>query len=212
MSNFTNITRIAIAGRPAFDLPANFTVERTLETMGINLASYESEVVGTTLSLTLPTGSKGALPEVRQLKDGRLVPFGNVTFPTDADIEIIAELNPEDNLLVTLSDPEKLVEYAKQIEDTKGSREAALAEKQAKERREYLDKADSALAYLKDVSAGADALADSTYLQTSIAVQQIVDLAKYVEDVQVLNLKAEAAKAEEDALRAQVRGESTSAE
>lgn len=31
----------------------------SLETMSINVADYETEVVGSTLTLSLPTGSKG---------------------------------------------------------------------------------------------------------------------------------------------------------
>ena len=59
MSQFSNVTRISIAGRPTFEVPAGFTVERVLETMSINVADYESEVAGSTLTLSLPTGSKG---------------------------------------------------------------------------------------------------------------------------------------------------------
>ena len=59
MSQFSNVSRISIAGRPTFEVPAGFTVERVLETMSINVADYDTEISGSTLMLSLPTGSKG---------------------------------------------------------------------------------------------------------------------------------------------------------
>ena len=201
MSQFSNVTRISIAGRPTFEVPAGFTVERVLETMSINVADYETEVVGSTLTLSLPTGSKGALDEVRILESGRLVPYDNTTFPTDADIDLIAEMDEfkDDNLLLTLKDPAELVKYA-------AAREAAHKAKRDEARAAELAKADEALAYLTKVATGEGDFADEVFLNTLVKLQGVFELADYVESVQVMDIKAAQAKAEDEALRAQVRG------
>lgn len=206
--SYTNVTRISIAGRPTFEVPAGFTVERVLETMSINVADYETEVVGSTLTLSLPTGSKGALDEVRILESGRLVPYGNTTFPTDADIDLIAEMDEfkDDNLLLTLKDPAELVKYAAAIAASAGTREAAHKAKRDEARAAELAKADEALAYLTKVATGEGDFADEVFLNTLVKLQGVFELADYVESVQVLEIKAAQAKAEDEALRAQVRG------
>ena len=176
--------------------------------MSINVADYETEVVGSTLTLSLPTGSKGALDEVRILESGRLVPYGNTTFPTDADIDLIAEMDEfkDDNLLLTLNDPEKLIAYAAAIAASAGTREAAHKAKRDEARAAELAKADAALAYLTKVATGEGEFADEVFLNTLVKLQGLFELADHVENVQVLEIKAAQAKAEDEALRAQVRG------
>ena len=80
--NFEGVTRIVMAGRPVVKVPAGMTVEATLAALQYKVEDYEASVSGETLTLALPSGSKGALPDVRVLESGRLVPLGNSTFPT----------------------------------------------------------------------------------------------------------------------------------
>ena len=87
---FENIQKINIIGAPEIVVPSTMTVEQVLETMNYNLSDYEQRVEGTTLILSAAAGSKGALES--RIVDGRILPVGLSTFPTNTDIEILASL------------------------------------------------------------------------------------------------------------------------
>lgn len=112
---FENITKINIIGAPELPIPTGMTVETVMDAMGYNLSDYEQSVEGTTLVLAAAAGSKGAL-DVRVV-NGKVLPRGGKTFPTDRDIDAIAQLFPDDNLFQTLEDPEKLQTYFAAIEE-----------------------------------------------------------------------------------------------
>lgn len=112
---FENITKINIIGAPELPIPTGMTVETVMDAMGYNLSDYEQSVEGTTLVLAAAAGSKGAL-DVRVV-DGKVLPRGGKTFPTDRDIDAIAQLFPEDNLFQTLEDHEKLQTYFTALEE-----------------------------------------------------------------------------------------------
>jgi hypothetical protein len=112
---FENITKINIIGTPELPIPAGMTVETVLTAMGYKLEDYEQRVEGTTLVLSATAGTKGIL-EVRAV-NGKVLPKGGTTFPTDKDIEIISRLFPEDDLFTTLDSPSKLQEYLTAIEE-----------------------------------------------------------------------------------------------
>ena len=112
---YENITKINIIGAPELPIPTGMTVETVMDAMGYNLSNYEQSVEGTTLVLAAAAGSKGAL-DVRVV-DGKVLPRGGKTFPTDRDIDAIAQLFPDDNLFQTLEDPEKLQLYFTAIEE-----------------------------------------------------------------------------------------------
>lgn len=206
--NFEGVTRIVMAGRPVVKVPAGMTVEATLAALQYKVEDYEASVSGETLTLALPSGSKGALPDVRVLEDGRVVPLGNSTFPTDDDIDIIAAAPAfaKDNLLETLTDPAKLAVYAQFIRESVGDRESAAFAKVLEDRKSEFTKAREALDYLEKVSSVNDEFGTETYVNAVNAANEIVELADAVTNVQVLEIKAARAKEEDDALRAQVRG------
>ena len=106
---FENITKINIIGTPELPIPAGMTVETVLTAMGYKLEDYEQRVEGTTLVLSATAGTKGIL-EVRAV-NGKVLPKGGLTFPTDKDIEIISRLFPEDDLFKTLERPSELQKY-----------------------------------------------------------------------------------------------------
>lgn len=112
---FENITKINIIGAPELPIPTGMTVETVMDAMGYNLSDYEQSVEGTTLVLAAAAGSKGAL-DVRVV-DGKVLPRGGKTFPTDRDIDAIAQLFPDDNLFQTLEDHEKLQTYFTALEE-----------------------------------------------------------------------------------------------
>lgn len=112
---FENITKINIIGAPELPIPTGMTVETVMDAMGYNLSDYEQSVEGTTLVLAAAAGSKGSL-DVRVV-DGKVLPRGGKTFPTDRDIDAIAQLFPDDNLFQTLEDPEKLQTYFTALEE-----------------------------------------------------------------------------------------------
>ena len=112
---YENITKINIIGTPELPIPAGMTVESVLTTMGYNIDDYEQSVEGTTLVLAASAGTKGAL-EVR-IVEGKVLPKGGLTFPTDRDIDMISKLFPEDDLFRTLELPEYLQKYLTAIEE-----------------------------------------------------------------------------------------------
>ena len=141
-TEFEGIKVISIVGQNPIKVPAEMTVERVLQVMRINLDTYERQVDGDTLILSVRAGTKGArpsrtasgtftIPRFQILPDGRFAPVSpidpetTVTFPMNADIAIIAELFPNDDLFVTLTQLPKLQEYYKAVTEYK----ARLAER-----------------------------------------------------------------------------------
>ena len=127
-TEFEGIKVISIVGQNPIKVPAKMTVERALQVMRINIETYERQVEGDTLILSARAGTKGArplrtvsgafaIPRFQILPNGRLAPVSPIdpnttaTFPTNADIAIIAELFPNDDLFITLTDLTKLQEY-----------------------------------------------------------------------------------------------------
>lgn len=127
-TEFEGIKVVSIVGQNPIKVPAEMTVERVLQVMRINLDTYERQVDGDTLILSVRAGTKGArsartvsgafsIPRFQILPGGRLAPVSPIdpdvtaSFPTNADIAIIAELFPDDDLFITLMDLAKLQEY-----------------------------------------------------------------------------------------------------
>lgn len=127
-TEFEGIKVVSIVGQNPIKVPAEMTVERVLQVMRINLDTYERQVDGDTLILSVRAGTKGArsartvpgafaIPRFQILPGGRLAPVSPIdpdvvaSFPTNADIAIIAELFPNDDLFITLMDLSKLQEY-----------------------------------------------------------------------------------------------------
>ena len=140
-TEFEGIKVISIVGQNPIKVPAGMTVERALQVMRINLDTYERQVDGDTLILSVRAGTKGArsartvsgafaIPRFQILPGGRLAPVSPIdpdvvaSFPTNADIAIIAELFPNDDLFITLTDLVKLQEYYTAVTEYK----AQLAE------------------------------------------------------------------------------------
>ena len=94
--SFENISKINVIGRPEITVPAGMPVEAVLDTMNINIADYDQAIEGSTLVLSVAAGTKGLIDT--RIVNGKLLPVGGTSFPTNADIENIAKLFPEDNL------------------------------------------------------------------------------------------------------------------
>lgn len=133
---FEGIKVISIVGQNPIKVPAEMTVERVLQVMRINIDTYEKQVEGDTLILSARAGTKGArttnvlrgtltIPRFQILSDGQFAPVSPidpdtaVTFPTNADIAIIAKLFPNDDLFVTLMELPKLQTYYKAVAEYK---------------------------------------------------------------------------------------------
>ena len=129
---FENIKVISIVGQSPITVPDGWTVERTLQTLRIDIDGYDTQEEGEKLILSVRAGTKGArtsrtvggafaIPRFQILPDGRFAPVSPIdsevvaTFPTNADIAIIAKLFPEDDLFVTLTELPKLQEYYKAV-------------------------------------------------------------------------------------------------
>ena len=59
-TEFEGIKVISIVGQNPIKVPAEMTVERVLQVMRINLDTYERQVDGDTLILSVRAGTKGA--------------------------------------------------------------------------------------------------------------------------------------------------------
>ena len=103
--SFENISKINVIGRPEITVPAGMPVETVLDTMNINIADYDQAIEGSTLVLSVAAGTKGLIDT--RIVNGKLLPVGGTSFPTNADIENIAKLFPDDNLFETLNDPKR---------------------------------------------------------------------------------------------------------
>ena len=132
MSQFEGITKINIIGSPEITIPSTMTVETVLQAMQYKLEDYHQRIEGSTLVLSTQAGTKGAL-DVR-LVNGKVLPRGGRTFPTDGDIDFLAKLFPQDNLFETLEDPIKLQEYATALAEKSEEILANIVAKQESEK------------------------------------------------------------------------------
>lgn len=115
--DLSNVKIIRPIGSPDITVPATMTVEQTLAAMGYNLNDYTPSIAGDVLTLSTVAGSKGLIDT--RVVNGKVLPIGNhCNFPTDRDIERIAELFPEDNLFETLNDGAKLQVYFDRLAET----------------------------------------------------------------------------------------------
>lgn len=115
--DLSNVKIIRPIGSPDITVPATMTVEQTLAAMGYNLNDYTPSITGDVLTLSTVAGSKGLLDT--RVVNGKVLPLGNTcVFPTNRDIERIAELFPEDNLFETLNDGAKLQVYFDRLAET----------------------------------------------------------------------------------------------
>jgi len=90
--SFENISKINVIGRPEITVPAGMPVETVLDTMNISLSDYDQTIEGSTLVLSVAAGTKGLIDT--RIVNGKLLPVGGTSFPTNADIENIAKLVP----------------------------------------------------------------------------------------------------------------------
>ena len=133
--SFENITKINVIGRPEITVPTGMPVETVLDTMNISLSDYDQTIEGSTLVLSVAAGTKGLIDT--RIVNGKLLPVGGTSFPTNADIENIAKLFPEDNLFETLDNPAKLQEYFTTLEEKSEElvKEAIKAKEEAAKKR-----------------------------------------------------------------------------
>lgn len=133
--SFENISKINVIGRPEITVPAGMPVETVLDTMNINIADYDQAIEGSTLVLSVAAGTKGLIDT--RIVNGKLLPVGGTSFPTNADIENIAKLFPDDNLFETLDDPAKLQHYFTTLEEKSEElvKEAIKAKEEAAKKR-----------------------------------------------------------------------------
>lgn len=115
--DLNNIKVIKPIGSPDITVPPTMTAEQVLVAMGYDMSQYDMSVAGDVLTLSATAGSKGLLDT--RVANGKVLPLGNTcVFPTDRDIERIAELFPEDNLFETLNDGAKLQVYFDRLSET----------------------------------------------------------------------------------------------
>ena len=195
---YENITKINIIGAPEINIPSTMTVETVLAAMRYDLANYDQRVEGTTLILSAAAGSKGAL-DVR-LVDGKVLPRGGKTFPTDGDIDFIAQLFPKDNLFKTLEDPKKLQEYATALEEhAEDVVKAMVAAKQEKETKEVRESVGSLIASTKAISAYAVKVDNPAQARIATAIKAAADeLTRLLELAEAYEIDAVKAQATAD--------------
>lgn len=115
--DLSNVKIIRPIGSPDITVPATMTVEQVLVAMNYDMSQYDMSVAGDVLTLSATAGSKGLLGT--RVVNGKVLPLGNTcVFPTNRDIERIAELFPEDNLFETLNDGAKLQVYFDRLAET----------------------------------------------------------------------------------------------
>ena len=133
--SFENISKINVIGRPEITVPTGMPVETVLDTMNISLSDYDQTIEGSTLVLSVAAGTKGLIDT--RIVNGKLLPVGGTSFPTNADIENIAKLFPDDNLFETLDDPAKLQDYFTTLEEKSEElvKEAIKAKEEAAKKR-----------------------------------------------------------------------------
>ena len=115
--DLSNVKVIKPIGSPDITVPPTMTAEQVLVAMNYDMSQYDMSVAGDVLTLSATAGSKGLLDT--RVVNGKVLPLGNTcVFPTNRDIERIAELFPEDNLFETLNDGAKLQVYFDRLAET----------------------------------------------------------------------------------------------
>lgn len=206
--SFENISKINVIGRPEITVPASMPVETVLDTMNISLSDYDQTIEGSTLVLSVAAGTKGLIDT--RIVNGKLLPVGGTSFPTNADIENIAKLFPDDNLFETLNDPTKLQHYFTTLEEKSEElvKEAIKAkEEAAKKRVEYDVKA--LTEGLGQVLAYASKLDNPHQKEIARLVKETNDKVKILlasaESAEVERVQEEDEKAKREAILAQIR-------
>ena len=206
--SFENISKINVIGRPEITVPAGMPVETVLDTMNINIADYDQAIEGSTLVLSVAAGTKGLIDT--RIVNGKLLPVGGTSFPTNADIENIAKLFPEDNLFETLNDPNRLQHYFTTLEEKSEElvKEAAKAKEEAAKKR-VEDDVKALTEGLGHVLAYAAKLDNPHQKEIARLVKETNDKVKILlasaESAEVERVQEEDEKAKRDAILAQIR-------
>ena len=206
--SFENISKINVIGRPEITVPAGMPVETVLDTMNISLSDYDQTIEGSTLVLSVAAGTKGLIDT--RIVNGKLLPVGGTSFPTNADIENIAKLFPEDNLFETLNDPNRLQHYFTTLEEKSEElvKEAAKAKEEAAKKR-VEDDVKALTEGLGHVLAYAAKLDNPHQKEIARLVKETNDKVKILlasaESAEVERVQEEDEKAKRDAILAQIR-------
>lgn len=206
--SFENISKINVIGRPEITVPAGMPVETVLDTMNINIADYDQAIEGSTLVLSVAAGTKGLIDT--RIVNGKLLPVGGTSFPTNADIENIAKLFPDDNLFETLNDPAKLQHYFTTLEEKSEElvKEAIKAKEEAAKKR-VEDDVKSLTEGLGQVLAYAAKLDNPHQKEIARLVKETSDKVKILlasaESAEVERVQEEDEKAKREAILAQIR-------
>lgn len=206
--SFENISKINVIGRPEITVPAGMSVETVLDTMNINIADYDQAIEGSTLVLSVAAGTKGLIDT--RIVNGKLLPVGGTSFPTNADIENIAKLFPDDNLFETLNDPAKLQHYFTTLEEKSEElvKEAIKAKEEAAKKR-VEDDVKALTEGLGQVLAYAAKLDNPHQKEIARLVKETNDKVKILlasaESAEVERVQEEDEKAKREAILAQIR-------
>ena len=206
--SFENISKINVIGRPEITVPAGMPVETVLDTMNINIADYDQAIEGSTLVLSVAAGTKGLIDT--RIVNGKLLPVGGTSFPTNADIENIAKLFPDDNLFETLNDPAKLQHYFTTLEEKSEElvKEAIKAKEEAAKKR-VEDDVKALTEGLGQVLAYAAKLDNPHQKEIARLVKETNDKVKILlasaESAEVERVQEEDEKAKREAILAQIR-------
>jgi hypothetical protein len=206
--SFENISKINVIGRPEITVPAGMPVETVLDTMNINIADYDQAIEGSTLVLSVAAGTKGLIDT--RIVNGKLLPVGGTSFPTNADIENIAKLFPDDNLFETLNDPAKLQHYFTTLEEKSEElvKEAIKAKEEAAKKR-VEDDVKALTEGLSHVLAYAAKLDNPHQKEIAHLVKETNDKVKILlasaESAEVERVQEEDEKAKREAILAQIR-------
>ena len=206
--SFENITKINVIGRPEITVPTGMPVETVLDTMNISLSDYDQTIEGSTLVLSVAAGTKGLIDT--RIVNGKLLPVGGTSFPTNADIENIAKLFPNDNLFETLDNPAKLQEYFTTLEEKSEElvKEAIKAKEEAAKKR-VEDDVKALTEGLGQVLAYAAKLDNPHQKEIARLVKETNDKVKILlasaESAEVERVQEEDEKAKREAILAQIR-------
>lgn len=202
---FENIKRITLVGRPTINVPASMTTEQTLAAMQIDASTYEQTIDGDNLILAAASGSKGAA-RVRVTEDGVLVPLGNPTFPTDADIEAITKLFPEDNLFETLENPVKLQEYFTALKENEETLAAEAKAEAIAKRDTEVDRLKTAVEAVRVYAADTEkGLSDEILLQVALTADKLLVLLEMAVAQELVDKERAEAEAKREADLAAIR-------
>ena len=202
---FENIKRITLVGRPTINVPASMTTEQTLAAMQIDASTYEQTIDGDNLILAAASGSKGAA-RVRVTEDGVLVPLGNPTFPTDADIEAITKLFPEDNLFETLENPVKLQEYFTALKENEETLAAEAKAEAIAKRDTEVDRLKAAVEAVRVYAADTEkGLSDEILLQVALTADKLLVLLEMAVAQELVDKERAEAEAKREADLAVIR-------